>query len=349
MSRELRVAVAAPISREIAEIITRAEPRIHLDWDPALLPQMRHTADFAGDPSFRRSALQQQQFDQALVSADALYGVPDLSPRALSQVVSKNDRLRWVHTMAAGGGAIVRDARLPPEKLLSVTFTTSAGVHGAPLAEFVVFGLLAGAKRLPRLRADQSSRNWPLRWEMEQLAGTTVLVLGTGGIGKAVARLVRAFGATPIGISRSGQHVPEFASVRTVAEMTATASEADHVVVALPGTAATENLVSTDFFANVKAGTTLVNVGRGGAIDEVALVEALDAGQVGYAVLDVTAIEPLPAASPLWEHPNVLISPHTAALSRDEERRIAELFAENARRLLDDQPLRNVVDTVHYY
>jgi phosphoglycerate dehydrogenase-like enzyme len=109
------------------------------------------------------------------------------------------------------------------------------------------------------------------------------------------------------------------------------AAEADALVVTLPGAPATD-------------GATVVNVGRGTVIDEDALVDALRSGPVGCAVLDVTAVEPLPADSPLWDLPNVVISPHTAALSVEEDRRIAELTAENARRLLDGEPLLNVVD-----
>jgi phosphoglycerate dehydrogenase-like enzyme len=121
------------------------------------------------------------------------------------------------------------------------------------------------------------------------------------------------------------------------------------VVTTLPGTDATHHLVGRDFFAALRPGATLVNVGRGTVVDESALVDALEAGTVGFAALDVFEVEPLPAESPLWAHPRVLISPHTAALDAREDRRIAELFADNATRFLDGMPLRNVVDTVEFY
>jgi phosphoglycerate dehydrogenase-like enzyme len=117
----------------------------------------------------------------------------------------------------------------------------------------------------------------------------------------------------------------------------------------LPGTPATEKLVSAAVLDAVRPGTTLVSVGRGTVIDEDALVGALRDGRVGFAALDVFAVEPLAEDSPLWDLPNVLVSPHTAALDEAEDRRIAELFVENARRLLDGEPLRNVVDTVEFY
>ncbi|WP_262927789.1 NAD(P)-dependent oxidoreductase [Microbacterium sp. NIBRBAC000506063] len=125
--------------------------------------------------------------------------------------------------------------------------------------------------------------------------------------------------------------------------------EVDAVVVTLPGTDATFHLVGTEFFAALRPGATIVNVGRGTVIDEAALLEALESDAVGFAALDVTEVEPLPADSPLWEHPRVLLSPHTAATTRGESRRIAELFAANATRLLDGEELVNVVDTVEFY
>jgi phosphoglycerate dehydrogenase-like enzyme len=132
-------------------------------------------------------------------------------------------------------------------------------------------------------------------------------------------------------------------------ELPAVVARVDGIVVTLPGTAATEKLVSAEVLDAVRPGATLVNVGRGTVVDEDALVGALRDGRIGFAALDVFAVEPLDPASPLWDLPNVLISPHNATLTPAEGRRIAELFADNATRLLDGRPLRNVVDTVEFY
>ncbi|MFF2054004.1 D-2-hydroxyacid dehydrogenase [Leifsonia sp. NPDC058194] len=346
---ELRVAVVTPFDPGLAELVVRLEPRIRLDWDPELLPPMRRAADFGGDPAFRRTSEQQRRFEASIDRADALYGIPDLSADEIARAVRANPRLRWVHTMAAGGGGTVKRAGLTAEELRRVAFTTSAGVHGGPLAEFALFGLLAGAKDLPRLRADQQSRTWPERWGMGQLADQTVLVLGLGGIGGEVARLLTAFGARVIGTSRHERHAPDVDEQVRPEALIAVAARVDAVVVALPGTTATDGMLGRAFFEAAKPGLTVVNVGRGTVIDEDALLAALDAGRVGFAALDVTAVEPLPDSSPLWTHPRVLLSPHTAALTDGEERRIAELFADNATRLLDGRPLRNRVDTVDFY
>ena len=339
----LRVVVATPLAEELCRLIEDREPRIDLVRDQSLYPPMRHPADFAGDPDFSRTPAQQRAFEEMLDSADALYGVPDVDPAALRRTADANPGLRWVHTQAAGGGAQVRAAGLAPAQLERIVFTTSAGVHGGPLAEFAVFGVLAGAKDLPRLLGQQRDHAWSGRWDM------TVLVVGLGGIGAEVARRLSGLGATVVGTSRHQRpvdHVDRLVGTDRIAE---NLSDVDAIVLTLPGTAATEGLIGAEVLAACRPGTVLVNVGRGTVVDEDALLAALRDGRIGLAVLDVVATEPLPADSPLWDEPNVLLSPHTAALNAAEDRLIAELFATNASRFLDGGELRNVVDTVDFY
>lgn len=251
--------------------------------------------------------------------------------------------------MAAGGGAQVKGAGLSPDELRQVTFTTSAGVHGAPLAEFAVFGVLAGAKDLPTLQRLQANKEWPGRWCMKQVNELTVIVVGLGIIGREAAIRLSALGARVIGVHRNTDDLTGVASVVGLDRLAEVVADADALVVALPGTDATHQLISDDVLRAVKPGITVVNVGRGTTIDEDALVAALTDGRVGFAALDVFYTEPLPTDSPLWALPNVLVSPHTAALNDAEDRLIADVFVENARRLLDGEPLINVVDTVEFY
>ena len=350
MSKRLRVAVVTPLSEELCELVERREPRVEMVRDQSLLAPVRHPADHRGDPSFVRSPEQQRCFDEMIAGADALYGLPDDDPQELRKAVEANPGLRWVHTMAAGGGAHVKAAGLTDEQLARITFTTSAGVHGRPLMEFALFGLLAGAKNLPRLQADAARREWPeRRWLMSQLGEQTVLILGLGGIGREVARVLDALGTHVIGTSRRGEPVEGVRELVHPDDLATVVGRIDGIVVTLPGTDATEKLVSAAVLDAVRPGTTLVNVGRGRVIDEDALVGALRDGRIGFAALDVFAVEPLDRESPLWDMPNVLISPHNAALTPAEEQRIAELFADNATRLLDGRELRNVVDTVEFY
>lgn len=348
-THRLRVVVATPLSEELCALIEQTEPRLELVREQDLLPPMRHAADFAGDPSFRRTPEQQARFEALVDTAEVLYGIPDVQPAALARTVQANPALRWVQIMAAGGGGQVKAAQLDDEALARVAFTTGAGVHGGPLAEFAVFGVLAGAKTLPRLLEQQRKHEWTGRWAMGQVSEQTVLVWGLGGIGSEVVAKLAALGATVIGVSRREVEIAGAARIVQPDAVPALLGEVDAIVTTLPGTAATEKLIGASTFDAVKRGATIVNVGRGNVIDEDALIDALRDGRIGFAALDVTAVEPLAESSPLWDLPNALISPHTAALNDAEDRRLALLFAENATRFLDNQPLVNRVDTVEFY
>ncbi|MDQ0848733.1 phosphoglycerate dehydrogenase-like enzyme [Arthrobacter sp. B3I9] len=347
--KKLRVVASTPISETLIQHIISLEPRIDFVRDQELLPPMRYPGDHAGDPAFLRTPEQQDRFDALVHSAEVLYGVPDEKPATLKRAVEANANLRWVHTMPAGGGAQVRAASLSQDQLDQVAFTTSAGVHAEPLAEYAIFGLLAGAKSLPRLLAQQQKREWSGRWTMGLISEQRILIVGLGSIGRAVARKLNALGAHVIGTSRHDAAVDKVDELVRTEALTEVVKNVDGIVVTLPGTSSTEGMVSAEVLRNVKPGATLVSIGRGTVIDETALTAALEDGRIGFAALDVFANEPLPPESPLWSSPNVLISPHTAALNAAEDRLIAELFAENAGRFLDGRPLINRVDTVEFY
>jgi phosphoglycerate dehydrogenase-like enzyme len=347
--RRLRVVASTPISEELIAEIVATEPRIDFVRDQSLLKPQRFPGDHAGDPDFRRTPEQQAAFEALVDSADVLYGVPDEKPAELARTVAANPGLRWVHTMPAGGGAQVKSAGLSEAALARIAFSTSAGVHAEPLAEYALFGLLAGAKTLPRLQQQQQDKEWTGRWEMGLLSQQKILLVGLGSIGRATALKLRALGATVIGTSRHSEPVDGVDQVVHPDALVDAVGDVDGIVVSLPGTAATEGLVGREVFAKVKPGVTVVSIGRGTVIDQDAMTEALADGRVGFAALDVFAVEPLPADSPLWHDPRVLISPHTAALNSAEDRLIARLFARNATRFLDGRELINRVNTVEFY
>jgi len=349
IENRLRVVAAVPLREDLCQLIEQLEPRVEVIRDHSLTHPMRGPADWSGDPEHVRTPEQQAAFEQMVDSADALFGSPGVDPTALARTVAANPKLRWVMTTAAGGGSQVKAAGLDREALDRIVFTTSAGVHGGPLAEFAVFGVIAGAKDLPRLRRDQDERVWPERWEMRQIDEMTVLVVGLGGIGAECARRFRALGATVWGTSRSGIPVEGVDRLISLDDLVQAAAQVDAIVVTLPGTAQTHHLIGAEVLEAVRPGTILASVGRGTVIDESALLPALDDGRIGFAALDVFEQEPLAQDSPLWSHPRVLVSPHTAALSSKEEERIARRFAESAAHLLDGRPLRATVDTVEFY
>lgn len=345
----LTVAVVVPTSIDLATVLTSLEPRIRLLWEPRLFPPMRHVADFDGAPGFTRSVEDQQRFDDLIAQADALYGIPDQSPAALKLAVTRNPGIRWVHTMAAGGGSQVRAAELSEAELARVAVTTSAGVHAGPLAEFALMGLLAGVKDLPQLRLLQEKRAWPERRPTRELGDLNVVLLGTGGIGRAVAERLRPFGSHVIGVNRRGLAVPGLDKVVRYEDLGPLLERADAVISTLPGTDATWHLLSAAALDRLPHGAIIVNVGRGTVIDEAALAERLADGRISFAALDVFEQEPLSPSSPLWDQENVILSAHSAALSTQEEQRIAELFADNAGRLLDGRKLRNRMDIDNFY
>jgi phosphoglycerate dehydrogenase-like enzyme len=345
MLDSLRVVVATAQTPENIALLRAREPRLDVVFEPELLGpasdnwMIRHT----------RSPEEQLRFEEVLDSAEALFGVPDHSGKSLARTVAANPGLRWVHTIPAGGGQQVKSAGLDADALARILFTTSAGVHADPLAEFAVFGVLAGAKLLPRLLTAQSRHEWGPRAAMAIASDMTVAVVGLGGIGKVAASKLAGLGYRVVGVHRRQVEAPGVSSIYPVEQFAEVAAVVDAIVLALPGTAQTERMLSREVLAAIKPGATVVNVGRGTTVDEPALIEALAEGRVGFAALDVTYSEPLASDSPLWDLPNVLISPHTAAISEHEPRLITELFAANATALLDGQPLRNVVNTVEFY
>ena len=345
MTDALRAVVANPLSDENLALLRRLEPRLEVVHDASL------TGPASDDWMARwdRPADLQGAYERYVDSADVLYGVPDQSGRALARTVSANPALRWVHTIPAGGGQQIKAARLGRADLDRVLFTTSAGVHAEPLSEFALFGVLAGAKLLPWLLEAQRRHEWAPRRVMPIASDLTVAIVGLGSIGRMLAAKLAGLGYTVVGVHRRTVDVPGVSSVYGVDQLAEVAALADALVLCLPGTEQTEMMLSREVLAAAKPGITIVNVGRGTTVDEPALIEALADGRIGLAVLDVTFSEPLASDSPLWHLPNVVIAPHTAAISPHEARKITELFAENARRFLDGEELLHRVDTVEFY
>jgi glyoxylate/hydroxypyruvate reductase len=344
MPDPVRVAIAVPLEPELVEPIRAADPRVEVYYAPELLPALRYPNDHRGVENFRRTPEDERRWWEMIEAAQVLYGIPGDCPEGLARAVRRGLGLQWVQATAAGAGEQVRSAGLTREELERVTVTSAAGVHAGLLAEFALLGLLAFAKDLPRLLADQRARRWG-HYPVGELSGRSLLIVGLGQIGEEVARLAAAFGMRVVGINRSGAaDSPHVHEVRRTSELRECLGEADAVVISAPLTEETRGLLDAAAIAQMKPGGIVVNVGRGGVIDEPALIEALRSGRLAGAALDVFASEPLGADSPLWDLENVLLSPHTAGLSIRENERIVALFVENLGRYLRGDPLRNRVD-----
>jgi phosphoglycerate dehydrogenase-like enzyme len=343
------VAIATPIEAELVKVIAATDDRLEVRYEPGLLPPLRFPCDHRGVGGFRRTAEQEAGWQTMLDGAEVLFGLPGDAAAGLTDAVRSNGRLRWVQATAGGAGEQVRAAGLTQAELDRVLVTSASGVHAGPLAEFAMFGVLAFAKRLPRLLADTRTRHWD-HYPMGELAGQTLLVIGLGSIGSEVARLAKAFGMHVIAVNRTGSaDAPDVDKVRPSRFLGDLLPVAHAVVVTLPLTDQTRGLIDAAAIARMRSDAVLVNVGRGGVVDEQALVQGLERGRPAGAVLDVFATEPLPPDSPLWIMPNVVISPHTAALSLRENARIVALFTENLKRYLrGDELLSRVRPTLLY-
>lgn len=347
---ELTIAIAVPLEAEHVELIRAVDPSITVLYEPDLLPPERFPADHVGDPNFNRTPEQEERYWAMLNKAQILYGLPNESPAGLAKIAKSNPHLEWIHAMAAGAGGAVKASGLDTETLRKFRVTTSAGVHALPLAEFSAFGILNGFKRSAEMAQDQAAKVWPeLRTPTKLANGSTVVIAGLGEIGMETARIAKALGMKVSGSKRNVEAIEGIDEVTDNAGLPGLLAKADAVVNTLPGTPYTEKLFNKDLFSAMKPGTVFVNVGRGTVVDEEALLEALDNGQVSYACLDVFAVEPLPQDSPLWRHPKVLVSPHTSALSSAENRLIAERFCSNLRTFLAGGELPHVVDPIHFY
>lgn len=340
----VRVMIATPLEQELVERIAATDPRVEVLHDPSLLPPTRYPCDHGGDPGFRRDAAGERRWGELLARAEVLFGIPGDSPQGLAAAVRELPRLRWVQATSAGAGEQARAAGLAAADLERVAVTTAAGVHAGPLAEFCLFGLLAFAKGWRRLARDQQQRRWD-HYAVGELRGRTALIVGLGGIGAEVARLARCFGMRTVAVRRhpgpGDERVDELHPTDRLHDLV---GRADAVVVTTPLTPETQGLVDREAIARMGPGAVLVNVGRGGVVDQAALVEALEAGRIAGAVLDVTDPEPPAADSPLWRLDNVLLSPHSMALVERENERIVELFQAQLGRFLAGEELRQRVD-----
>jgi phosphoglycerate dehydrogenase-like enzyme len=339
----VEVLIATPLRPEMAERIA-AEEGVELTYLPELLPTERWSNDGTGEGGV---AFDDPRWLEAMGRAEVVWGIPQGTGEGLADLLRRAPRLEWVQARNAGAGEQLREAlELAPEEARRVTVTTSSGVHAGPLAEFALFGLLAFAKDLPTLLADQRERHWPSdQRPAGELRDRTLLIVGLGEIGSETARLAQAFGMRVLAVKRNASgSVPHVDELHPASQLPALVTQADAIVVTLPLTDATRGLLDADTLAAVKPGAVLVNVGRGAVIDEAALVARLQDGTLAGAALDVFAEEPLPRDSPLWGLDNVIVSPHNVALIEAEEARVVDLFIDNLRRRRAGEPLRNELD-----
>ncbi len=286
-----------------------------------------------------RYAADADALDRQLPDADALFSWR-ADPAWLPVMWPQASGLRWIQSASAGV-----DMLLFPGLIESETVVTNArGVFDQPIAEWVVGAMLAFVTGIHRSIVDQQRSEWTSGRTTERLEGARLVVVGPGPIGRATATRAIALGMSVGLVGRRPRRHETFGDVLGVEQLHAGLADADHVLDSLPLTDDTRELFDAGAFDAMPPRARFYNVGRGATVDEPALIDALSDGTIAGAALDVFAKEPLPADSPLWTMPNVIVSPHISGDVMGWERRVVSIFVENARRFAAGETLRNLVD-----
>lgn len=351
MAERHTVFITSPLEAEHVERMRAVAPeRVEVIYEPDLLPPVRYIADHHGVAGFELSDEQRGRWDANLRRAEITWDFPirSLGDARLEDVAPG---VRWVQTTSSGVGQMIANLGLQDSDLL---VTTARGIHANPLAEYVFMVLLNQAKDLTLIRKGQAERTWD-RYCTDEVDGKTLAIVGPGMIGRRVAAIARAFGMRTLATARSGGAaraaelgVDELYGPAQLHEMLALA---DAVVLCVPHTPETENMIDAEALAAMKDGVILINIARGPVVDDDALLAALGSGKVGFAALDVFRTEPLAPDSPYWALPNVMVSPHSASTSYSENRKITDIFCHNLACYLDGRfgEMWNVLDKARMY
>ena len=328
----VEVLVTTSLDEECIRLITTISPKINL----------RDVSDFAdaeerGDFSFR------EQFDAHLAEAEIIYG-----PGPPKNVIDRAPKLKWIQSTSAG----VEDF-LDRDIIESSVIVTNAsgGIYAISIAECVLEMILMFVKKMPLCFELKQERQWKT-FSLTVLHSKTVGIVGLGSIGRQVARLSKVFGMRVLATRRSTRSATRTRNVDMLFsqdQLPQLLSNSDFVVLALPLTSDTNNLIGEEELLTMKHTAYLINIGRGKIVDEAALTRALENNWIAGAGLDVFATEPLPVESRLWELPNVILSPHVAGEIEDYDLPATRLFADNLRSYLSGKKLRNVVDKKRGY
>jgi phosphoglycerate dehydrogenase-like enzyme len=255
--------------------------------------------------------------------------------------------LRWIQLTSAGADRLLGSGFIEG----GIIVTTVSGLHATPIGEYILCAMLMFVKGAPDLLRAQERHEWT-RFMPHELRGKTVGIIGMGHIGEEAARLARAFGCRIVATRRSVERPTTDDDGDKLVPPSALhdlLSESDYVVISVPLTSETRDMIGRAELHAMKPGAVLINIARGGVVDQDALVEALSDGTLGGAALDVFDPEPLSPESPLWGMKNVIVSPHISGGTEIYNERAVEIFAENLRRFLDGRSLENVVDPARGY
>jgi len=349
------VTLAIPVADELQAMVRNTDPQ--LEVTALTRTQRRVYRDgrplWAGYPEPPRA--EDESEEEARERLEPILRATEVllsNPIVPDDIVERAPALKWLQLTSAGVDRLLN----APVVQSHVTVTTASGIHAVPISEYVIGAMLAFAKGLPRAFRAQEERAWRPFWP-EELEAKTVGVLGMGAIGARVVELSRALGMRVLAMRRSVERRMTGAEAGNAAvdemlppsELTYLLGESDYVVVALPLTPESRELIGEAELRAMKPNAVIVNIGRGAIIDEAALVRALKEGWIAGAALDVFQQEPLSGESELWGLDNVIVTPHISGGTPRYMERAVELFCDNLRRYLAEETLRNVVDPARGY
>lgn len=340
---ERSILIASYLEAEHVERIQAVDKSIVVNYEPELLRPPRYPADHNGSP-ITRTQEEELRWKTLLNKAEILF---DFDHTHLTDLPDLAPNVKWIQATSAGIGQMVKrleyDTRMP-----ETTFTTASGIHSQPLAEFCLMSMLMYSRGLTRMLEMQSQKHWE-RYAGTDLVDRTVTIIGMGNIGQRVTEIAKSFGMHVIGIKRTVSDIDltgmQADQILPVNKLQDALKQADYLILCMPHTPETEHMIGETELNLLPKGAILINIARGTVVDEPALIKSLEYGHLGGAALDVFETEPLPEDSPLWNMPNVLISPHSGSTSERENSRLTDLFCHNLRQYLDDNPLLNVLDT----
>jgi D-2-hydroxyacid dehydrogenase (NADP+) len=325
--RIIKVVLTTPLDERNVQKIEAVSKGVSIDQVSRLIVAER-----------KGSNTDNEKLDLLLREAEVLYGYIHHFPKDLPKRIS---RLKWIQSMTAGID------RLPDEIMKSpIRITNTSGIHGTSIGEVVLEMMLMFIKDAPACFQMKQNREWK-RYKQRLLKDQTAGIIGLGMIGREIARLCKAFDMKVIGMRRSGgpeSVIPEVDRVYLREQLPELLSASDFVILALPLTEETRNMIGEKELHWMKPGAYLINVARGAIVDEVALVRALDERWIAGAGLDVFVKEPLPPESRFYGLPNVIFSPHISGDMPDYEWRATDIFCENLRRYLAGEPFLHEVD-----
>lgn len=277
-----------------------------------------------------------QASSEQLANAEVLLG---WNP-AFATLLDHDNQLKWVQTFSAGVDS------LPLEQLAqaNVTLTNARGTNAENIAQQTLGYMLVYERKLYSILLEQQKHRWNRDHHFSELTGKTAVLFGTGQIGSHIARLAKAFGMHVVGINRHGEALENFDEVTTFEAGISLLKDADYVITSLPLTPATKDYFNADLFAKMGPQTFFINVGRGASVVTADLDAALRNGQLAGAAVDVTNPEPLPADNPLWDAPNIIITPHDAGFSDQINQRVWQLIIKNVKAYVQGETLNNLVD-----